>query len=158
MWNEKKKCSFCNTETLPVRVFLSALLYTSFLYGRLFTLKISILFSFVKRLSFLYEITSGGWDYSASLHFCAFGLLECIVNNQRSKGTWMGREERSTGTENELLVHLMQVQRSHSVQIHSGADVDWGFGAWIRAGGMDLAGQVQPWGCSAARHGQEYFG
>lgn len=40
--------------------FLSALLYTSFLYGRLFTLKISFLFSFIKRLSFLYEITSGG--------------------------------------------------------------------------------------------------
>lgn len=36
----------------------------------------------------------------------------------------MGREERSTGTENELVVHLMQVSRSHSMQIHSGADVD----------------------------------
>lgn len=69
--------------------FLSALLYASFLYGRLFTLKISFLFSFIKRLSFLYEITvKGETHYSASLHFCAFGLLECIVNNQRNKGTW----------------------------------------------------------------------
>lgn len=69
--------------------FLSALLYASFLYGRLFTLKISFLFSFIKRLSFLYEITvKGETHHSASLHFCAFGLLECIVNNQRNKGTW----------------------------------------------------------------------
>lgn len=35
----------------------------------------------------------GETQYSASLHFCAFGLLECIVNNQRNKGTWMAREE-----------------------------------------------------------------
>lgn len=55
---------------------------------------------------------------SASLHFCAFGLLECIVNNQRNKGTWMGREERSRGAENELVVHFRQVLGFHSVQIH----------------------------------------
>lgn len=30
--------------------------------------------------------------YYASLHFCAFCLLECIVKNQRIKGTWMRNE------------------------------------------------------------------
>lgn len=51
----------------------------------------------------------GETHYSASLHFCAFGLLECIVNNQRNKGTWMGRGERCRGTESELAVHLRQL-------------------------------------------------
>lgn len=39
-----------------------------------------------------------------------FFLLECIVNNLRNKdkGTWMRRERRPTGTEDELVAHLIQ--------------------------------------------------
>lgn len=86
----------------------------------------------------------GETHYSASLHFCAFGLLECIVNNQRNKGTWMGREERSRGAENELVVHLMQVKCFHSMQIHSGAGAAReGFEAQITAGRMESPGRAE---------------
>lgn len=67
----------------------------------------------------------GETHYSASLHFCAFGLLECIVTDQRNKGTWMGREEGCRGTEDELVAHLVQVGRFHSVQIRAGAGLGW---------------------------------
>lgn len=108
-------------------------------------LKISF-FIFLRQKTFPSRMKSpveGETHYSASLHLCAFGLLECIVNNGRSKGTWMGGEEGPTGTENELGVHLMQVERFHSLQIPSGAGVlPEGFAALVTAGRMDLPGRA----------------
>lgn len=51
------------------------------------------------------------------------------------------REERSTGTENELVGHLVQVKGFHSMQIHSGAGV---VREGFAAGRMDLPGRAEP--------------
>lgn len=109
VWNEKKECSFCNMETLPVHVFSQRCSTLPFFMEDCLLWKY-LCFPLSKDFpSCMKSPVEGETHYSASLHFCAFGLLECIVNNQRNKGTWMGREESSRGTENELVVHLTQV-------------------------------------------------
>lgn len=91
VWNEKKKCSFCNMWILNIHVFCQCcstvplfkddrlLKYVFFLYQKTFL----PVWNHQWRVTFIYY---------ASLHFCAFCLLECIVNNQRNKGTWMRNE------------------------------------------------------------------
>lgn len=152
VWDEQKKCSLCTMQTLPVHVFSQRCSTLPFftedclLWKYLFYFPLSEDFP-----SCMKSPVEGETHYSASLHFCAFGLLECIVNNQRNKGTWMGRGERCRGTESELAVHLRQLWPFHSLHIPLGLLCSMRMLQLCRRrawpGGLSL-----PWGCCAARH------
>lgn len=81
-------------ETLPVRVSSQRCSMLPFFTEDCLLWKYLFYFPLSKDFpSCMKSPVEGETQYSASLHFCAFGLLECIVNNQRNKGTWMAREE-----------------------------------------------------------------
>lgn len=157
VWNEQKKCSLCTMETLPVHVFSQCCSTLPFftedclLWKYLFYFPLSEDFP-----SCMNSPVEGETHYSASLHFCAFGLLECIVNNQRNKGTGMGRGERSE-VQSELVVHFRQLWPFHSCTSLWGCSAPRGCcssaGGWMAWGlslARSLAGPTR--GCCAARH------
>lgn len=120
VWDEQKKCSLCTTEILPVHVFsqrcstLPFFMEDCLLWKYLFYFPLSENFP-----SCMKSPVEGETHYSASLHFCAFGLLECIVNNQRNKGTWV-EEERGAEVQRVSWQCTWQLWPFHSLHIPLG--------------------------------------
>lgn len=151
VWDEQKKCSLCTMQTLPVHVFSQRCSTLPFftedclLWKYLFYFPLSEDFP-----SCMKSPVEGETHYSASLHFCAFGLLECIVTNQRNKGTWMGRGERCRGTE--WAGSALEAAVTFPFPAHpSGAALLHEDAAALQEESLAW-GAESAWGCCAARH------